>query len=122
MAALQAGVEQANADKRLPLYHFRPQAGWMGDLNGPIYYKGYYHIFYQHYPYGTGFVDNVYWGHARSKDLVYWEHLPIALAPSKYKGEKSCYSGDIIITKSGTPMILYTSIPEKIDDIFAFEH
>ena len=40
----------AAADPRRPLYHIMPPAGWSGDVNGPIYHKGYYHLFYQHNP------------------------------------------------------------------------
>jgi len=38
-------------------------------------YKGEYHLFYQHYPYAP-FWGPMHWGHVKSKDLVYWEHLP----------------------------------------------
>ncbi|MFW9950048.1 MAG: glycoside hydrolase family 32 protein, partial [Candidatus Thorarchaeota archaeon] len=48
-------------------------------------------------------------GHAKSKDLVYWEHLPLALKPSHDKGESHCFSGCCLLNK-GTPMIIYTSI------------
>lgn len=63
-----------------PQFHFSPPQMWMNDPNGMVYYKGEYHLFYQHYP-----EDKVWgpmhWGHAVSKDLVYWRNLPIALYP-----------------------------------------
>ncbi|MDX2068505.1 MAG: glycoside hydrolase family 32 protein [Haliscomenobacter sp.] len=63
-----------------PQFHFSPPYMWMNDPNGMVYYKGEYHLFYQHYP-----EDKVWgpmhWGHAVSKDLVYWRNLPIALYP-----------------------------------------
>jgi fructan beta-fructosidase len=34
-------------------YHFSPEANWMNDPNGMIYYEGEYHLFYQYYPYGN---------------------------------------------------------------------
>ena len=34
-----------------PVYHFAPPVGWINDPNGLIYYRGYYHLFYQFYPY-----------------------------------------------------------------------
>jgi fructan beta-fructosidase len=63
-----------------PQFHFSPEAHWMNDPNGMVYYKGEYHLFYQYYPDGIVWGP-MHWGHAVSKDLVHWEHLPIALAP-----------------------------------------
>ena len=49
-----------------PLYHFRPPANWMNDPNGPIQWKGQYHLFYQHHPYSPdGCVLFVKLGHLR---------------------------------------------------------
>ena len=61
-------------------YHFSQYAHWNNDPNGLIYYDGYYHIYYQHHPYNNYWGD-MYWGHARSTDLVHWELLPICLFP-----------------------------------------
>lgn len=38
----------------------------------------------------------MYWGHIKSKDLTYWEHLPIALAPSEEYDRDGCFSGSAI--------------------------
>jgi len=91
-----------------PRYHFLPQGNWMNDPNGVIYYEGHYHLFYQYNPNDNHWGD-IHWGHARSKDLVYWEHLPMALYPSKELGEEHCFSGSCVINE-GTPTIFYTSI------------
>jgi fructan beta-fructosidase len=61
-------------------FHFSPPANWMNDPNGMFYYAGEYHLFYQYYPDSTVWGP-MHWGHAVSKDLIYWEHLPIALYP-----------------------------------------
>ena len=63
-------------------YHFSQYAHWNNDPNGLIYYDGYYNIYYQHHPYNNYWGD-MYWGHARSRDLAHWELLPICLFPDE---------------------------------------
>ncbi|MGY6742300.1 MAG: glycoside hydrolase family 32 protein [Cecembia sp.] len=65
-----------------PQYHFSPPTQWMNDPNGMVYWDGEYHLFYQYYPDSTVWGP-MHWGHAVSKDLVHWEHLPIALYPDE---------------------------------------
>lgn len=67
-------------EKYRPQVHFTPPKHWMNDPNGMVYYKGEYHFFYQHYP-EKSFWGPMHWGHAISKDLVHWEHMPIAIYP-----------------------------------------
>lgn len=70
----------SNLENYRPDYHFTPPSGWMNDPNGLVYLDGEYHLFYQHYPDSTVWGP-MHWGHAISKDLVTWEHFPIALKP-----------------------------------------
>ena len=68
--------------------------GWMNDPNGFSWFKGYYHMFYQYYPYAAEWGP-MHWGHARSKDLVHWETLPVALTPDE--AEDGCFSGSAVV-------------------------
>jgi sucrose-6-phosphate hydrolase SacC (GH32 family) len=109
MESVQAAVPKARQDPERPVYHFRPPANWMNDPNGTIYHNGYYHLFYQHNPYGDEW-GHMHWGHARSRDLVHWEHLPIALWPSLELGEAHVFSGCAAVNGDGQPVLFYTSV------------
>ncbi len=111
-AAVALAKKAVEGDATRLVYHLQPPALWNNDPNGPIYYKGEYHMFYQHNPYGENW-GHMHWGHMVSKDLAHWRHLPIALAPSKDKGEDHCFSGCCVIDDKGVPTMLYTSIGPK---------
>ena len=78
----QLSTIQKNKEPHRPTFHFTPPEKWMNDPNGMVYYAGEYHLFYQYYPDSTVWGP-MHWGHAISKDLVTWEHLPIALYPDE---------------------------------------
>jgi fructan beta-fructosidase len=63
-----------------PQIHFSPAANWMNDPNGMVFYNGTYHLFYQYYPDSTVWGP-MHWAHATSKNLVHWQHQPVALYP-----------------------------------------
>uniref|UniRef100_A0A0C9QPW1 TSA: Wollemia nobilis Ref_Wollemi_Transcript_14316_2269 transcribed RNA sequence n=1 Tax=Wollemia nobilis TaxID=56998 RepID=A0A0C9QPW1_9CONI len=88
-------------------YHFQPIKNWMNDPNGPMFYKGFYHLFYQYNPYGAVW-GNIVWEHAVSKDLIHWESLKTAIVPSEWYDIKGCWSGSATLLKGGKPVILYT--------------
>lgn len=76
-----------------PQFHFSPLNNWMNDPNGLVYYKGLYHLFYQYYPNDIVW-GSMHWGHAISKDLIYWEHKPIALFPDELG---DIFSGSVVV-------------------------
>lgn len=109
MQSVQVAAPRAQADPLRPVYHFLPPANWMNDPNAPIYHDGWYDLFYQHNPYSDEW-GNIHWGHARSRDLVHWEHLPIALAPSYEEGEGHIFSGCAAVNGQSEPLLIYTSV------------
>jgi fructan beta-fructosidase len=85
-------------EKYRPKYHFTPDSMWMNDPNGMVYYQGEYHLFYQYYP-KANVWGPMHWGHAVSKDMITWEHLPIALFPDSHG---YIFSGSAVIDWQNT--------------------
>ena len=80
--------------------------------NGFIYYKGYYHLFYQYFPYGPRW-GTMHWGHAVSRDLVTWEHKGIALYPTVREDSNGCFSGSAI-EEDGKLYLVYTGVRYEV--------
>jgi len=80
-----------------PQFHFTTRRGWINDENGLVYYKGTYHLFYQHNPFGVEW-GNMHWGHAISDDLVRWKEQKIALYQQSIRD--MAFSGTAVIDKN----------------------
>jgi beta-fructofuranosidase len=94
-------------DHQRTAYHFQPPSCWMNDPNGLAQWKGHYHLFYQHNPYGP-LNGKMHWGHAMSPDLLHWTHLPVALTPTEGgPDEDGCWSG-CLVNNQGTPTLIYS--------------
>jgi len=94
-------------DRHRPRFHLMPPSAWLNDPNGPLYWMGRYHLFYQYSPVISN-TGTKYWAHAVSTDLVHWENLGIALAPTPGGPDKNgCWSGSAAI-HNGVPTLVYT--------------
>jgi sucrose-6-phosphate hydrolase SacC (GH32 family) len=85
-------------EKYRPQFHFTPDRNWMNDPNGLVYYKGKYHLFFQHNP-QDNIWGNMSWGHATSADLYNWQEQPVAIACTPTSG---IFSGSAVVDINNT--------------------
>jgi beta-fructofuranosidase len=116
--AFHASPEDISAianDPLRPEFHLMPQHNWMNDPNGPIWWKGQYHLFYQLNPHAAVWGD-MHWGHAVSPDMIHWRHQPIALAPTTHGADsEGCFSGSAVVF-NGKPSFIYTGVENAPPD------
>lgn len=105
--AIKDSAVSTNADPFRPAFHLTPPTGCMGDPNGGVYHDGWYHIFYglQPFSYHPG---GWYWAHARSKDLLNWDHMKTGLTPAFELGLDAIGSGSTMITIDGKKLAFYS--------------
>lgn len=94
----QTNSDNISEDPFQPKYHFSAIKNWLNDPNGMVYYQGEYHLFYQYHP-DSMVWGPMHWGHAVSRDLITWDHLPIALYPDELG---MIFSGSAVIDYRNT--------------------
>lgn len=115
LSAANASVERTNPvaeqDSLRPVYHVTSSSRFINDPNGPVYFAGEYHIFFQHLPFwGDSIHNKPVWGHAASRDMVHWYHLPIALAPTPGTYDSEAIASGSCVIHNGLPTIIYTGV------------
>lgn len=116
-ASVAEAAQKAQLDPLRPIFHLTTAANWINDPNGPIYYNGQYHLFFQHNPYGDKW-GNMSWAHAVSDDLAHWKRMPIALTPTPDSYDKDgVFSGCCVIDDNGIPTIIYTGTQPEVQCI-----
>ncbi|GAA0554787.1 glycoside hydrolase family 32 protein [Chitinophaga japonensis] len=99
---VQAQQEAVPTPQWRPVYHFTPPKNWTNDPNGLIYLDGVYHLYYQHNPYENKW-GHMSWGHATSKDLLHWKHLPVAIPEIVTKDTTTwIFSGSAVLDQHNT--------------------
>lgn len=109
-------------DPHRPRYHFLRPANWMNDPNGLIQWQGVYHLFYQCNP-EAAVWGNMHWGHASSSNLIHWQHLPTALAPTPGGPDHDGVWSGCAVNWNGLPAMLYTGRDGESEHVcLAFSH
>lgn len=98
--------EEVKKDYYRQNYHLMSPIGFINDPNGFVEFGGEYHLFYQYNPVYPE-PKKVCWGHVKSKDLVNWGRMPVALAPTDWYDSHGCYSGSAV-NDNGTFTLIYT--------------
>ncbi len=94
------GEDSFYKEPHRPQFHFTQKVGWNNDPNGMVYHDGTWHLFFQHNPVALPW-GNMTWGHATSKDLLYWEQQPNKLFPSTM-ARGACFSGGATVDTNNT--------------------
>jgi len=99
------------SDPARPVMHFSPIRQWMNDPNGLCKIGEDWHLFYQFHPASTEWGP-MHWGHATSKDLFNWTHLPVFLHPEqnlwRLDATGGAFSGNAFQDRDGERMFFYT--------------
>jgi fructan beta-fructosidase len=123
------------AERYRPRFHYTTIGGWINDPIGLVYHENEYHLFNDHnpkscqFPSGTTTAEQSHWSHGVSKDLVHWEHLPIALHPDT---NGACWSGSAVVDWRNTAgfqdghepsiVVIYTSAGESFGQSLAYSN
>ena len=114
--AAPPAVQPGETSQWRPMLHYAPRQYWMNDPNGPVFYKGVYHLFYQYNPMAAEW-GNMSWGHATSTDLLHWQEHKVAMISN---AERDVFSGSVVVDRDNTSglgtvenpamVALYTSV------------
>jgi beta-fructofuranosidase len=108
-------VARLASDPRRPQFHLLPARNWMNDPNGPIFFNGKYHMFFQYNPHAAVWGD-MSWYHSVSPDMIHWTHLPVAFVPTPGGPDSAgCFSGSAIAIGKRV-YVVYTGVVESGPD------
>ena len=103
-----------DGDRYRPQYHGIPPAVWMNEPHAPIYYKGMYHLFYQHNPIGP-YWSQIRWAHICSTDMIHWKYVKDAVAPQQPACPEGAWTGGSVIGPDGVPWLTITAGTNYVD-------
>lgn len=114
-SAAMLAAQARYAEQYRPQFHFTPEKNWMNDPNGLVFYQGEYHLFYQYNPFGNTW-GHMSWGHAVSRDLLHWQHLPVALPE---ENGVMIFSGSAVVDRTNTSGLCRSADPRDASCLVA---
>ena len=99
---------QYEGDRYRAIYHGIPPGVWMNEPHSPIYYKGMYHLFYQHDPIGP-YWSQIRWAHLASPDMIHWVAVKDAVVPTPGICPEGVWTGGSVVGPDGTPWLVITA-------------
>ena len=111
---VQLDTSVYSGDRYRPQYHGIPPAVWMNEPHAPIYYKGMFHVFYQHNPIGP-YWSQIRWAHICSRDMIHWIYVKDAVAPQQPACPEGAWTGGSVIGPDGTPWLTITAGTNYVD-------
>jgi len=104
LLCLRGQAQETETLQWRPVYHFTPATNWTNDPNGPIYLHGEWVVYNQQNPFENKW-GHMSWGHAVSRDLLHWKHLPVAIPEviDRSRGDTTwIFSGSAVWDKDNT--------------------
>ena len=105
---VQLDTDVYSGDRYRPQYHGIPPAVWMNEPHAPIYYKGMFHVFYQHNPIGP-YWSQIRWAHICSPDMIHWIYVKDAVAPQNPACPEGAWTGGSVVGPDGVPWLTITA-------------
>lgn len=96
-------------DPLRPSFHYLPERNWINDPCAPVFFRGQYHLFHQYNPHAAVWGD-MHWAHAVSPDMVHWQRLPVALAPTPGGPDSEGVFTGSALFQGGKPAVIYTGV------------
>ena len=92
-------------------FHIRDESCGLNDPNGPFYYNGVYHLFYQDHLClnNSGVGIGPVWAHVASRDLAHWTRLGVALWNDRWYDERAVFTGSVTVVDN-VPYIVYPGL------------
>ena len=105
-------INNRNFTHLKPIYHLNTGKNWLNDPNGPIFWNGKYHMFFQYNP-EDSIWGNIHWGHAISTDMVRWQILNPVLNPGpEIYDSEGVFSGSSILHEKKLHLFYTASAPQ----------